>query len=87
MLVAVGICWASTELSGSDETAERVSPGRHQTTHSRVERRAQCAFLSLLTVMHYIQSPAVFYTNSFSFFTQKDTHTVFGGHVSQHYSD
>lgn len=26
LLVAVGICGAATELSGSDETAERVSP-------------------------------------------------------------
>lgn len=32
LLVGVGIWWASTELLGSDETAERVLPGRHAGT-------------------------------------------------------
>lgn len=32
LLVGVGIWWASTELLGSDETAERVLPGRQAGT-------------------------------------------------------
>lgn len=63
LLVAVGICWASTELSGSDETAERVSPGRHQTARSIQESGHKqrgghgVLFLGLPTAMLYVNHP------------------------------